>query len=130
MALYTTADAGDVSIIASNFVGNLASEGGAIKNHRDGETSITSSSFIGNSAREVGGAIMNSHNADIRIANSNSSGNSAEKGGGIGIFRGGEATLTHLTLVRNTAENGSGLYVEDVPVVRLCNSIIAKQSRF
>ena len=123
-ALYN-ADAGNLSIIDSSFIGNSASKGGAINNHRNGETSVKSSSFVGNSAREDGGAIRNSHNADISIVNSNFTRNSAEKGGGIGVFRGGEATLTHLSLVNNTAENGGGLYAEDVPVVKLRNSTIA-----
>lgn len=120
---------GKAIIQRSSFVRNLSEDGGAISNSHRSELKVVNSSFRGNSAANDrfgdGGAIVNSHNSDIKIVNGVFTGNSAgNEGGGIVIYS-GEATLTHVTLVRNRAGTGGGLYVEDAPIVRLRNSIIA-----
>ena len=122
---------GEAMIHSSSFVRNSSEDGGAISNSVRGELSIRNSVFLYNAAASnkfgEGGAIKNSHNGIIRISNSVVFGNSAgNEGGGIAIYS-GEATLTHVTIARNRP--GEGLYVEDAPIVRLRNSLIAGNGR-
>ena len=122
---------GEAKIHSSSFVRNSSEDGGAISNSVRGELSIRNSVFLYNAAANNsfgdGGAIKSSHNSSIRIANSIVFGNSADsEGGGIAIYS-GEATLTHVTIARNRP--GGGLYVEDEPIVRLRNSLIAGNGR-
>lgn len=120
---------GQATIQSSYFVGNTSEDGGAISNSHRSELNVANSSFRGNSAAKDrfgdGGAIVNSHSGDFTIVNSIVTGNSAGSGGGGIVIYSGEATLTHVTLTRNRAEMGGGLYVDDAPIVRLRNSIIA-----
>ena len=119
---------GHVSIVSSYFFGNRAEsiDGGAVTNRSGGELHITGSSFIGNEADDGGGAISSEQQSDTEVSNCIINGNQAEYGGGISV-EGGLVTLTHLTLARNSAERGGGLFVDDehISTVRLRNSIVS-----
>lgn len=115
---------GTLRIRNSYFASNSAKEGAAVYNDED--LFITSSTFHNNRSSERGGAVYSeSQYGEITIANSTFDTNSAgEDGGAIYIHENGEATLTHLTIVDNTAKRGGGLYRDAGTEVKLRNSII------
>ena len=99
------------------------SDGGAI--YLDGGVAdISESAFLENSARQHGGAIE-AHQGGLRLSNSTFYANRAETGGGIYVH-GAEATLTHLTLIKNLARRvrGAGVHGAGGPL-HLRNSLVA-----
>ncbi|MDE2820347.1 MAG: hypothetical protein OXI40_11510 [Chloroflexota bacterium] len=115
---------GTLRIVNSYFTSNSAKEGAAVYN--DEVLFITGSTFLRNRSSERGGAVYNESQYDeITISNSTFDSNSArEDGGALYIHENGEAILTHLTIVDNTAKRGGGLYRDAGAEVKLRNSII------
>ncbi|MCY4071481.1 MAG: hypothetical protein OXG60_09280 [Chloroflexi bacterium] len=133
---------GESSVINSIFTGNSATGGGAIGN--DGELSIANSYFAHNSAHLFGGAIANV--GTLSVSNSTFYRNAADKiddsapsddsvvsvGGSLYVFgyekNTSTATLTHVTMARNSSEGqGGSIFVDSIgcATVNLRNSIIA-----
>ena len=102
---------------------NAGNEGGAIATD-GGVVDVNGSVFRDNRAVDEGGAVAILR-GQVAIANSTLSSNEAKKGGGI-YAKGGETTLTHLTLMDNAASRiiGAGIYRE-AGTLHLRNSIIA-----
>ena len=139
--IFVVGEAGDLTIRALHLTNGKAADGGheciAGKDWTDehggaicssGSLTISDSSFSGNSAADKGGAIYSRGNgASLSISDSSFSGNSAGyRGGAIRIYS-GTATLSHLTLMNNRADNsGGGIAVyKDAGAVRIRNSILA-----
>jgi len=109
-------DGGTISIVSSNFVGNKASDGGAIISN--GFLTISKSSFSNNETidgafGDVGGALFVSGTTDIidstfqnNAANDIRGGASrnAEYSNGGAIYSNGYLTLKRVTLLANTAD--------------------------
>ena len=125
-AVYNKED-GDLIVSESSFTENAAGVGGAI--FSIGALRVTSSAFSSNGADQRGGAIFNL--GQLIVGNSIFVENSAVEGGGFLLFdnrsHSSVATLSHLTLVANSAETGGGIHVDAFPqaTVRLDNSILA-----
>ncbi len=131
----------NITINNSSFIGNYSYSGGVIDTIEMPavKLNITSSSFIRNRATFDGGAvyIRGDHRAVVNIANSTFKDNSARDGGAINA-RNGEITLTHLTMVNNTATGGGSAvwtpttrfssYFPDLPKLSLFNSLISGSS--
>ncbi len=128
-AVYNTED-GDLIVSENSFTENAAGVGGAIFNV--GALRVMSTAFNANGADKRGGAIFNL--GQLSIDNSSFVSNSAAEGGGMLLFDNGSqssvATLSHLTLVANSAETGGGIHVDAFPqaTVRLHNSILVQSS--
>jgi predicted outer membrane repeat protein len=119
-AIYNDAD---LRVTGATFIGNSAhdgGDGGAIYN--DDVATITRSTFTGNGAHD-GGAIFIDHATDV--AYSNFIGNGANEGGAIDVGSGSNvlsainaqddsATVTGSGFYKNHAENGGGIYTDDV----------------
>jgi|GEM_PF-4065056 predicted outer membrane repeat protein len=116
-ALY--ANAGNVSVFASSFVGGNSSQnasGGAIAYNDAGDSfaplAISNTTFNGNSAAAKGGAIANlvskftGNAGKVTLTNDTISGNSAGAGGG-GAFFNGNASAAEV-VVANTIFDGGG----------------------
>ena len=116
---------GTVTIAGSAFVGNTASDGGAVDNgdlEGSGSVTITGSSFMGNTAGRDGGAVDNGDTAgsgSVTITGSSFTGNTAGGDGGAvdnGDLAGsGSVTITGSVFAGNTAgvdggavDNGDG----------------------
>ena len=128
-AIYSSARA-SLSVNDSSFSGNSAANGGAIYSSGGASLSISNSSFSGNSA-QIGGAIYSrGDGASLSVSGSSFSGNSAGNRGGAIYILGGTATLTHLTLMNNRAdESGGGIAASEYAIsVRLRNSILANNA--
>ena len=140
-AIATTSHNARLEINSSSFRGNAANNRGgasmtlnqnAIITHaggaihiNGGAVEIANSSFRNNRADFSGGALELFRGA-VDISNSSFRGNTARGSGGGAIYvGGGTATLTHLTLQRNIAYRGGGIY-QSGGVVRLRNSIVAE----
>ena len=115
-----------LSVSESSFSDNSADYGGAIFSSGGANLSVSESSFSGNLA-DYGGAIWSGEGASV--SDSSFSGNSALYGGAIWIYS-GTATLTHLTLMNNRADEfGGGIAVyKEASSVRIRNSILANNS--
>ena len=116
---------GPATITGSTFNDNSTnSSGGAIVN--SGTLSISRSSLSGNSA-QWGGAIFNGGGEgtpSLTVTNSTISSNSASnKGGGLYVLN-GISLLKHVTLAKNGAPSGGGIYTEG-GALNLLNSIVA-----
>ena len=103
---------GTANVVASTFTGNSATSsstgyGGAIGNFGT-QLTVTSSTFNGNSAT-LGAAIYSQ--ATLTVTNSTFVGNTATSGGGA-IYQtsSGDALVTFVTAVANSAPFGAGLY--------------------
>lgn len=104
---------GTLLVMRSTFSGNRATsgtfgDGGAVEN-ASGTLIIRHSTFNGNTAARHGGAVYS--NQTMHIINSTFTGNTGSNGGGA-IFQewGGESSLTHSTVVGNSAPYGAGVY--------------------
>ena len=124
-----------IQVSDSIFEGNWASNsGGVISMNGGGSANISNSSFVGNFSLYEGGAIS-SISGYLSVSNSTFIGNSARRHGGAlaagGALASGSVpmTLTHVTILDNTAARGGALYVEDSGftrvALRLRNSVIA-----
>lgn len=108
-------NSGSLSVRRSTFIGNSASsastgDGGAISN-ANGELRVFGSTFNGNSAGGHGGAIYSA--GPMTVANSTFNANTGANGGGAIFQEGsGDSTITHATIVGNSAPYGAGLYNE------------------
>lgn len=121
---------GDLGIIGGKFSGNSAGSAGALAN--SGDVGIVDAEFLNNSATALdGGAIFNS-SGTILMFNSTVSGNSATRFGGGMLVRDGSVTADGMTIDKNTAEHGGGLYVyADIDILgrlSLRNSHVANNS--
>jgi len=149
------ADNGTLTIVDSIFKNNVAGYAGVLNNSR-GVVNIRNSAFIGNRAEDdnaEGGAIRNFFGS-LDIRNSSFTENSGQNGGAIYIFDttlnitdstlggneaglGGalyvtylhEVTFTHVTVANNRAEDGGGIYNDNIDdddgAINLRNSVIA-----
>ncbi len=117
------------AISNSSFVNNQAQfEGGAIDTSNTGQVKIANSSFVDNRARS-GGAINTANGGRVDITNSTFSGNHAKYGGALSNS-GAITTITHVTMLENTALIGTAMWMrEDTKGVSLRNSIIAGARR-
>ena len=115
---------GKLSVKRSSFTGNTSSEydGGAIF-MRQGEVTITKSSFVDNSAAWSGGA-LGAQSGSISVANSTFQDNVGALGGVLYVS-GGDATLTHVTMLNNRTWNDGAAIANSGGVINLRNSIIA-----
>ena len=137
--IFVVGEAGDLTINDLNLVNGRARDGdpecipgidwtddvgGAICS--SGELTVSDSSFNGNSAGAGGAIYSRGDGASLTVSGSSFSGNSADYGGAIRIHS-GTATLSHLTLMNNTANvSGGGIAVSAAAsAVRLRNSILA-----
>ena len=125
-------DYGALSITNSMFTGNHANGNGGAVLQAGAQLNVTNGTFSENTSNN--GAAIYNEKAALSITNSTLYLNhSDERGGGIYFVFGGslsqKATLTHVTLVDNSATLGGGLYVgedEHKPkIVHLRNTIIA-----
>ena len=123
-AISTESENDKLSVANSSFVANEAREFGAAILAEGGSVVVSSSAFLNNRAAELGGAVA-AMRGSLAMANSTLNGNVAKKGGGIYV-NGGEASLTHLTLMNNEAERivGAGIYAE-AGTLDLRNSLVA-----
>ena len=110
----------------SSFVNNQAKyEGGAIDTSNTGRVDISNSAFVDNRSRRRGGAINTANGGRVSIANSSFISNNARYGGAFSNT-GADTTITHVTMLENTAFIGSGVWMhEDYHNVKLRNSVIA-----
>ncbi len=150
------AERGELTVNNSRFFGNTGESGGAIatlvgnrnliinnssfeKNRGSayggalhvlsGPATITNSSFVGNSAGAIGGAIYFDSNHAAAISNSTFSGGRALNGGAVAAHN-PKTTLTHVTMVDNTASNGHDVWVSDRRSVdfNMYNSVLSGQA--
>ena len=123
-AIATESGGDQLQVSGSSFIANSAETSGGAILIDGGSVAVDGSAFHGNTAAATGGAIASLHGR-AAIASSTISGSAAVKGGGIHI-QGGEATLTHLIVMNNSAERiiGAGIYAEG-GAVSLRNSIVA-----
>jgi hypothetical protein len=100
---------GPVEIIDSTIHSNFAADtGGGLAVHTDGTATIDGTTFFGNTAGFLGGAADVLSGGIIEITNSTISGNHASTAAG-GIRVDGTATLTHVTISRNTSAVGTAM---------------------
>lgn len=126
---------GSLSVRRSTFSGNSATSsadpqgnGGAISN-LSGELRVKGSTFDGNSAGYHGGAIYSA--GPMTVENSTFNANVGTNGGGAIFQEGnGDSTITHATIVGNTAPYGAGFYNEgsDSSTLTIGRSIISQNS--
>ncbi|MDE2777661.1 MAG: hypothetical protein OXI77_17170 [Chloroflexota bacterium] len=123
-AIATESESDRLIVRVSSFVDNDAETSGGAIAIDGGNADISSSAFVDNRAAMRGGAIAMLRGR-VDISNGTLSGNTALKGGGI-YSNGAAATLTHLTLMNNSAEHviGAGVFAE-AGAVHLLNSIVA-----
>jgi predicted outer membrane repeat protein len=120
----------------TSFLGNRASNGGAIHTTGSFETPpravvrIAESSFIDNHAVQIGGAVLANSTTDLTLANCTFSGNSAGLGGAIGNDGGCFIALHNSTITGNSAGMGGGIgEVHFAPhLIELRNTILAGNS--
>ncbi len=92
----------EYSAVADSF-----SPGGGGGLYNDGATTINHSTFSGNSSGAGGSAVFNDGNLEVN--NSTFSGNETDSNGSAFVNRGGLLTVTHSTIVSNTADlDGNG----------------------
>ena len=98
----------NINIHNSSFINNSSGSGGAIGTIRmhGGQITITNSSFIRNRSTNGGGAVNNLSHTVVDISNSTFQDNSAGYGGAVS-GEVGVTTLTHVTMVNNSA-SGAG----------------------
>ena len=113
---------GTVTISNSSLRHNQAiGSGGAIYNL--GELTITASSLHENRAKSAGAIYSND---TLSVSNTSIFQNLAERfGGGIMSKGSDNASLVHVTVVENAADQGGGIYITGKSV-RLINSLLAK----
>jgi len=123
-AIATESENDRLTVRDSSFDANTAETSGGAIVIDGGSAEISGSAFVDNRAAMRGGAIA-MLGGRVAMSNSTVSGSTAEKGGGIYVS-GGETTLTHLTLMNNSAEHviGAGVFAE-AGTVYLLNSIVA-----
>ena len=112
-----------LSVRDSSFSGNSANDGGAIT-VAGGSVEIRDSDFSKNRATRRGGAIF-ALRGNLEVKNSAFLENIARTGGGV-FVGGGDATLTHITILAGNypADYGEGIH-KQFGTLRLYNSIIA-----
>jgi hypothetical protein len=98
------------------FVGNRATEGGALANSGVGggtsNPTLIDVEFFGNLADPVGGAMFNTHSSPV-LTNVSFAGNSATNGGAmcnIGYKGASNPTLVNVTFTGNSASLGGGMF--------------------
>lgn len=126
-----------ITINSSSFINNNSGSGGAISTIRmdGGPVTIRNSSFVSNRSSNGGGAISNLGNVVVKVSNSTFQDNFARYGGAVN-GEVGEITLTHVTMVNNSAqESGATIWARPVreswlerAKVNLYNSIITGHS--
>ena len=124
-AIHSYGEAAALNVSGSTLSGNSAEHGGGAILVRLGQIDIRNSNLSNNKSSVGGGGALAFSDGSVIVSNSTLIGNSAEAAGGIAIF-GGTATLTHLTLAKNSASlAGAGITIDDQATVNLRNSIIA-----
>ena len=121
---------GDARIVKSSFDSNSASSGGALYND-EGPIHVSESNFLDNSASSSGGAIYDYYGANTIIENSTFQENEASEDGGAVAKARRSGTITHVTMVNNSANRGGGFYksAEYDNSIGLFNSIIVGSKR-
>ena len=99
------------TVIANDvrFIGNRASEGGAIGSFFPVYIEVNNSNFVGNRGSIRGGAIGMNGGGFARIANSSFVENSAGDGGAIGSMS-GQVVISNSTFIGNKAGKGGALW--------------------
>lgn len=127
-AIYVGGSGAVTTISNTTFTGNMATAGGAIRNHE--RMTIESSTFSGNQAltsngsNGQGGAIDNNGGGDLTMVNSTLTKNTSIFGGAIVNYQG--LSILNSTLAGNTASYGGGLACPiSTSVSSLENTIIA-----
>ena len=123
---------GTLTITNSTFIGNLATNGGAIFNNgangNQGSLTVSNSTFILNAADLDGGAILNSAGV-VTVTNSTFYGNNVMgNGGAISQVVDGTITIINSTISSNSAAgSGAGLYIPNASgnFLHYANTIIA-----
>ena len=97
---------GDLQLASSHVMSNTAADGGGLGlSGSSVSATIIDSTFYNNLVTSQGGAIFNSE-SQLQVENSTLSGNHADEEGGA-IYDSGIITLTHTTVVSNTADDTS-----------------------
>ncbi len=122
-----------ITINNSSFIGNSSGSGGAIGTIRmhGGQIDIRDSSFLRNRSNNGGGAVNVLSQMQVNISNSTFKDNSARNGGAVS-GEVGQITLTHVTMVNNSAGNeGDAIWTPSIREsylsrarVNLYNSIV------
>lgn len=113
------------TVLNSTFIGNEASQGGAI--YQDyGSVIIENSTFNGNRAGNVGGALFVNGSGVMNIVNSTFGGNQASGGGAIHLET-GAINVSSSTIAGNSAGIGGAVY-KAFGQVNLKSTIIANNS--
>ena len=117
---------GSVTVTDSEFHGNTATRGGAIRTQTGTTLSVSGSAFYNNAASNVEGA-LSTHQTTATIENSTFSGNSATNGGGaIRTNSTGQMTIVNSTIAHNTTTGfGGGIQVTGTGTVTLHSTILA-----
>jgi hypothetical protein len=99
---------GELSVTATTFHGNVATEDGGGALFNAGTASISGSTLSDNHSAESGGALYNASSGSASISKSTISGNRARSEGG-GIFnRGGTLHLNNVTIANNAVIGDGG----------------------
>ena len=110
---------------------NHAVYGGGIGNDYYAGLTVTQSTIANNTATYRGGGIYHSYYSTMTIENSTLSGNTAPTGGGVQIGS-SLVTLTHATVVSNTASStngGAGIHAIGTSSIYLQGTIIANNTK-
>jgi parallel beta helix pectate lyase-like protein len=96
---------GEVSISHCIFSGNAVEHGGGLFN-RGGKVTITNCTFSGNEATGSGGGLFNNQKGEVNIGQCTFSDNTAQHGGG--LANEGRLSITNCTIAGNTAGGWGG----------------------
>jgi hypothetical protein len=121
---------GTLVISGSVLSDNLAAYGGGLYNKGSGQTTTSITSFLQNIANLNGGGIFNETNGKVTLGRVTFDQNVVDSGGngGGGIFTDGTASLTNVTLYKNSGPNGGGLFSDFTGNVTLTNVTFSDNS--
>jgi len=115
-------NAGALVVVGSTFLRNHADDGGGAINNSGGTATIRTSTFISNTALN-GGALNNAGGALDLSASLLYSNSVTNQGGGL-FATAGTITVTNVTVARNEAFRGGGVYGQNTAVINVLNSTI------
>ncbi len=115
-------NAGTLVVVGSTFLRNHADDGGGAINNNGGTAAIRASTFISNTALN-GGALNNAGGSLDLYASLLYSNSVTNQGGGL-FATAGTITVTNVTVARNEAFRGGGVYGQNTAVINLLNSTV------
>ncbi|NOS99980.1 MAG: S8 family serine peptidase, partial [Phycisphaerales bacterium] len=116
---------GKPTLIRSQFIGNVAKDGGAVAG-QGADLALINCAFLGNGVSGFGGAVFSVFDSSLHAVNTIFSGNTAGEGGGIHHRSGSvNMSLSHCTLHDNVAAiSGGGVWLESAVGLDISNSIL------